>query len=146
METETLWEIVKRTGIFVFLIFCSVQDIKEKKLSVKMLVSAGILFLALSFLFEEISWERRMENMLPAATAFMLAFLTREKIGYGDAACLAVLGSVVTGGVLWGAIFGGMVLLSLCSVVLLVQKKAAGDTTLPFIPFLTAGMLWRMTG
>ncbi|MDE6950163.1 MAG: hypothetical protein K2P64_04510, partial [Lachnospiraceae bacterium] len=109
-------------------------------------VSTGILFLVLSFLFEEISWERRVENMLPAVTAFVLAFLTREKIGYGDAACLAVLGSVISGGILWGAIFGGLILFSLCSAVLLVQKKAAGDTTLPFIPFLTAGMLWRITG
>ncbi|MDE6951745.1 MAG: hypothetical protein K2P64_12660 [Lachnospiraceae bacterium] len=64
MEKETLWEIVKRTGIVVFLILCSVQDVKEKKLSVKMLVSTGILFLVLSFLFEEISWERRVENWL----------------------------------------------------------------------------------
>lgn len=141
-----MWEIVKGTGVFLFLIFCSIQDIKEKKLSVKMLVVSGMLFLVLSFLFEKISWESRIENMLPASAAFALARLTGEKIGYGDAACLAVLGSVVSGSMLWGAILGGLLLLSLCSLILLVRKKAAGETALPFIPFLTAGMLWQMTG
>lgn len=141
-----MWEIVKRTGVFIFLMICSIQDIKEKKLSVRMLVTSGVLFLVLSFLFEEITWERRAENMLPAAAAFVLARLTGEKIGYGDAACLAVLGNVLSGSILWGGIFGGLLLLSLCSLALLVQKKAAGETTLPFIPFLTAGVLWRMTG
>lgn len=140
-----MWEIARKAAVFLFLGFCSVQDIREKRLSVKMLFLTGILFLTLSVLFDDISWERRMENMLPAAAAFILAFLTREQIGYGDAACLAVLGSMVSGEDLWKAILGGLLLLSLWSVILLVNKKAGKETTLPFIPFLTAGMLWQMT-
>lgn len=139
-----VWKLVRTAGIVLFLLLCSVQDIKEKKISVKMLVLSGGLFLALSFLFDEISWERRMENMLPGVTALVAAFLTREKVGYGDAVCLVVLGSVVSADILWGAILGGLFLLSACSVVLLMRKKAGRNTTLPFIPFLTAGILWQM--
>lgn len=139
-----VWKLVKTAGIALFLLLCSVQDIKEKKISVKMLVLSGGLFLALSLLFDEISWERRMENMLPGVMALVTAFLTREQVGYGDAVCLVVLGSVVPADILWGAILGGLFLLSACSVLLLMRKKAGRSTTLPFIPFLTAGILWQM--
>lgn len=139
-----VWKLVKTAGIALFLLLCSVQDIKEKKISVKMLVLSGGLFLALSLLFDEISWERRMENMLPGVMALVTAFLTREQVGYGDAVCLVVLGSVVPADILWGAILGGLFLLSACSVLLLMRKMAGRSTTLPFIPFLTAGILWQV--
>lgn len=141
---KIMWEVIKAAGIFLFLFLCSAQDIREKRLSVKMLVLFGVLFLLLSFAFDEIAWEERAQNMLPGMAALALAFLTKEQIGYGDAACLAVLGSVVADNILWGAIMGGLFLLSLCSVVLLIGKKAERKTTLPFIPFLAAGMLWQM--
>lgn len=144
MREETMWKIVKITGVFIFLLLCSVQDIKEKRLSVRMLVLFGILFLVLSLLFDRITWERRISNMLPGMLAFVLAFLTKEQIGYGDAACLAVLGNVVSLDILSDAIMGGLLLLSICSVVLLARRKVNRKATLPFIPFLTAGMLWRM--
>lgn len=139
-----VWKFVRTTGIVLFLLLCSVQDIKEKKISVKMLVLSGGLFFTLSLLFDEISWERRMENMLPGMTALVTAFLTREQVGYGDAVCLAVLGSVFSADILWGAILSGLFLLSACSAVLLMRKKAGRNTTLPFIPFLTVGILWQM--
>lgn len=141
-----MWEIVRKTGVFLFLVLCSVQDIRERKISVKMLVLSGVLFLALSFLLDEIPWEKRMENILPGAAAFVLAFLTQEQIGYGDAACLAVLGGLVSADILWRAILSGLFLLSLSSLILLVCKMAGKETALPFIPFLTAGMIWQMAG
>lgn len=139
-----MWQIVRAGGTFIFLFLCSMQDIKEKRLSVKMLVLSGALFLAMSLAFDEITWENRVANMLPGMTTCILAFLTKEQIGYGDAACLAVLGCVVSDDILWTAIMGGLLLLSLCSAVLLVWKKAERKTTLPFIPFLATGMLWQM--
>lgn len=144
MDEGTIWKIVKVTAVFIFLLLCSIQDIKEKRLSVKMLVLSGVLFLALSLLSDGISWGCRVGNMLPGMTAFVLAFLTKEQIGYGDAACLVVLGNVVSARILTGAIMGGLLLLSIFSVVLLVGKKVNRRTTLPFVPFLTAGMLWQM--
>lgn len=139
-----MWKVVKAVGILLFLLLCSVQDIKEKKLSVRMLVLSGILFLVLSLMFERIPWERRIVNLMPGMTALVLAFLTREQIGYGDAACLIVLGNVISARSLSGAILMGLLLADLCSVALFVQKKANRRTTLPFVPFLTAGMLCQI--
>lgn len=139
-----MWEIIKLTGVFLFLLFCSVQDIREKQLSVKTLVLSGILLLGLSLLCDRISFAERAGNMLPGMAAFVIAFLTKEQIGYGDAACLIVLGSVLSADILMGAVMGGLLLLSLCGAVLFLKKKADRKTVLPFVPFLTAGMLWQV--
>ena len=139
-DEDFMWRIIKITGVFIFLLLCSVQDIREKEISVKMLILSGSLFWTASLLFEEMSARERICNILPGLAAFLLAFLTREQIGYGDAACLVVLGSVISAGVLLGAVFGGLVLLSACSVILLAGKKADRKTTLPFVPCLSAGM------
>ena len=135
---------IKRAGIAVFLVLCSIQDIREKKLSVKVLVAAGILFLIMSLMFDEVSIEKRLCNLLPGMIAFLLVFLTKEQIGCGDAASLVVLGILVSARRLLGAVMGGLLLLSICSMILLAGKKADRKTTLPFLPFLSVGMLWQM--
>ena len=81
-------KMIKVTGIVIFLVLCSIQDIREKRLSVKRLAVAGILFLIVSLVFEEIPVEKRLCNLLPGMAAFLLAALTKEQIGYGDAASL----------------------------------------------------------
>lgn len=136
-----VWKIVKIAGISIFLLVCSIQDIREKQISIRLLVSGGVLFWGISLLFEDISVGERIYNMLPGVIAFLLGLLTKEQIGYGDAACLVVLGSVVSADVLLGAVMGGLILLSICSVILLTGKKADRKTTLPFLPCLSAGML-----
>lgn len=137
-------KIIKIVGIIAFLALCSIQDIREKRLSVKLLVVSGLLFSGMSLAFEEIPFEERLHNILPGMIAFALAFLTKEQIGYGDAACLVILGILVSAGSLSGAIMAGLVLLSICSILLLAWKKADRKTTLPFLPFLSAGMLWQI--
>lgn len=136
-----MWKIGKLTGIAIFLLLCSIQDIREKKLSVRMLVLAGSLFFILSLAFDRISWDERIKNMLPGMLALVLAFLTREQVGYGDAACLIVLGNVVSVRTLSGAILTGLLLTDVCAAVLFFRKKANRRTMLPFAPFLAAGML-----
>lgn len=128
----------------IFLALCSIQDIREKKLSLKLLIVSGILFFVMSFMFERMSARERVCNMLPGIFALVIAFLTREQIGYGDAACLIIMGNIVSGERLLGAVMGGIILFSIVGAVLMIRKKADRKTTMPFLPFLTAGMLWQI--
>ena len=137
-------KMIKATGIVIFLVLCSIQDIREKRLSVKRLAVAGILFLIVSLVFEEKQIKKRLCNLLPGMAAFLLAALTKEQIGYGDAASLVVLGILVSARAILGAVMGGLLLLSIFSIILLAGKKADRKTTMPFLPFLSAGMLWQM--
>ena len=81
-KEKLMWRIVKVTGIFAFLILCSLQDIKEQKLSVKMLLLSGALFMISSHLFDQISYGQRVAGMLPGMLAFVLAFMSEEQIRY----------------------------------------------------------------
>lgn len=139
-----IWRVIKITEIIIFLIACSVQDIKEKKLSVKMLAGFGAAFLITSFLPENIPLQQRIYNLLPGMTALLLAFLTKEQIGYGDGICLIIVGNVIPCNVLAGAVMIGLILLCGCSLILLIGKKVKWKTTLPFLPFLTIGILMQI--
>ncbi len=138
-----IWEIVKLSGVFLFLLICSIQDLKEKQLSVKVLAGFGIIFLISSLIWENITPEQRIWNMLPGAAALFLAFLTKEQIGYGDGICLLIAGNLISCNVLLGAVMSGLILICICSVVLLIEKKADRKTTLPFLPFFMAGMVFQ---
>ena len=135
-----MWKIIKTTGIILFLILCSIQDIREKRISLKLLIVFGSIFFIVSILFEEMRLEQRIHNLFPGLAALLISFLTKEQIGYGDAACLIILGSVISAVTLLNAIMGGLILLSICSVVLLAGKRANRKSTLPFIPFLSTGI------
>ncbi len=139
-----MWEAAKVLTIIVFLGLCCIQDIREEKLSLKMLIASGILFFMLSFMFEDMTAKERIYNILPGIVASFLAFMTKEQIGYGDAVCLIILGSVVSGEKLLGAVTGGMILFSIIGIIRMIRKKADRKTTMPFLPFLTAGMLWQI--
>lgn len=139
-----MWEAAKVLTIIVFLGLCCIQDIREEKLSLKMLIASGILFFMLSFMFEDMTAKERICNILPGIVASLLAFMTKEQIGYGDAVCLIILGSVVSGEKLLGTVTGGMILFSIIGIIRMIRKKADRKTTMPFLPFLTAGMLWQI--
>ena len=139
-----MWRVIKITGIFTFLLFCSIQDIREQKISVKMIVLSGCLFLTASLLFDNMQPGQRMWNLLPGLISFLLALLTKEQIGYGDAACLTALGVIVPADLILGAVMGGLILISIFSGILLTSKKADRKTTLPFLPFLSAGMVFQV--
>ncbi len=129
--------------IYLFLLICSIQDIKEKHLSKKLLAGFGILFFVISFWTDSISFGNRIWNMLPGIAAMLIAFLTKEQIGYGDGICLLILGNVNSFDFLLGAMLGGLMLMSGYSITLLIRRKGDRKTTLPMLPFLTAGMVFQ---
>ncbi len=129
--------------IYLFLIICSIQDIKEKRLSKKLLAGFGMLFFIVSFLMGNISFSDWIWNMLPGMAAILTAFLTKEQIGYGDGICLLILGNVNSFDVLLGAMMGSLIVMSGYSIILLLLKKGNRKTTLPMLPFLTAGMAFQ---
>jgi len=71
--------------------------------------------------------------------ALLLLSVATKTVGSGDGAVLALLGAAV-GFQKSLLVFGvGLFLTALCSVVLLVLRKANRNTCLPFLPFLTVG-------
>lgn len=85
-------------------------------------------------------------GLLPGILVLLLAYVTKESIGYGDGLVLCVMGGFcgLTDTV---AILGvALVLVAMAAIVLLVIKRAGRKTELPFLPFLCLGygvsLLW----
>ncbi|MDE5908707.1 MAG: prepilin peptidase [Lachnospiraceae bacterium] len=125
----------------MFLAGLSAEDIKEKKISVYYVLIfalSGIVFRVFTqFLWNEILWNEISWSFFPGSVLLLLAFLTKEDIGYGDGMCVLALG-LWTGG--WFALTVmciGIMLAGIWGMVCIFRRKRE---TIPFVPFLLLGM------
>ena len=86
-------------------------------------------------------WWELLLGLLPGCLSIVLAFITREQIGYGDGLLLLMLGGCVGGESALGIWIGGLVASFIVSVVLLTIRKAGRNTRIPFVPFLFLGYM-----
>lgn len=121
----------------LLLALLTAEDIREKRISAYKL----FLFAALAILYLLISgqfgWREAMERLLPGMMLFLLALITRESIGYGDGAAVAVLGLWTDGWFAAMAMAAGIMLAGLYGGICLLGKK---KDLIPFMPFLLIGM------
>ena len=126
----------------VILLVGSVYDWKYFALPMWLLL-AGLLGGAMGAVNSVLVGEASVINagmaFLPGVVALLLAYITREQIGYGDGllllamgGCVGLQGTIIVVGIALGASF-------LVSVVLVVLRKAERTQKLPFVPFLFAG-------
>jgi len=80
-------------------------------------------------------------DLLPGIILYLIALLTKESIGKGDAIVLMFIGSVSGFNLELEALFISLILSGVLSLILLVLKKATRKTELPFVPFLSIGVL-----
>lgn len=126
----------------IFLAGLSAEDIKERKISVchvLMFALSAIFFRAVTsqFLGNEISIDLITWSLFPGGILLLLAFLTKEGIGYGDGMCVLALG-LWTGG--WFALTVtciGIMLAGIWGMACIFRKKRE---PIPFVPFLLLGM------
>lgn len=78
-------------------------------------------------------------SILPGLLLIFTAFLTGEKIGYGDGVCFVVMGllegwqsclMILLFSFLFSSVLGG---------ILFMSGRGKGSTTIPFLPFVMAG-------
>ena len=127
----------------IFLTVCVWEDIRKRTLSWQVLLGGVVGAVIVNGFFLSI-WQNLF--LLAGALAaggglFMLAFVSRQRIGYGDALLLGVLGlylpfretvSIFLLGLFFSA-FGG--------ILLLICKKGNKKLRLPFAPFLMTAFL-----
>lgn len=121
----------------LFLALLAAEDIREKRISVyKILLfaAAAIVYLLLS---ERFGWREISGALLPGGLLLLLAFLTREGIGYGDGAAVAVLGLWTNGRFAMMTAAAGIMLAGGYGVFCLLKKR---KELIPFLPFLLLGM------
>lgn len=114
------------------------QDIKKKEISLCTLIISGcvaVLYLAAG---ELLTLEQIVASILPGVVLLVMAFFSRENIGYGDGVAVLVLG-LWTGGIFCMLTVGiGIFLAGFYAIFVLIFKKS--QKQIPFVPFLLFSM------
>lgn len=131
-------------AVWIFLAVGSIYDGRYQRIPVVLVAVGALAGVLLGDRGTPAGW---MYCLLPGIGMLFLAFLTGEKVGYGDGLFLCALG-LLTGveECLTDMMFG---LLGAClvSILLLLLKKGTVKTKIPFVPFLLAGhILQRIFG
>ncbi len=126
------------TDIFlgIFLMICSVTDIRSKELKPAVLILFGAAGLILYYLFRPVSLFEEMAGIIIGLFFIGLYLLTDEKIGLGDGLLITVTGIYLGGRENALLIMTAMVLSAVFSIILLLSKKAGRKTKFAFVPFV----------
>lgn len=128
--------------LFLFLALCSLFDGLRKQipLAVVWLGMLTAVCLRMNGIMGEEGVTAAALSLIPGAGFFLLSFLTREKVGYGDGWVLLMIGLFSGFSRCFLILLIGLLLESTVAVILLMLKKIQRDNEIPFSPFLLLGM------
>ena len=121
--------------LIILLGIISIIDFSTKKIPVVVLVVMGI---AGSFYAKQ-SIISVAVALIPGIVLMAAAFLTREQIGYGDAAVVTLMGLFVTADIVCSTMVMGLTIAGIISVILIALGRAGRKKQIAFTPFLLLG-------
>lgn len=127
----------------IFLVLCTITDLKERKIYVLFSAINWIVILAINILFLKADIRSIFGGIALGLVFFAVSLLSKEAIGKGDAFVIMILSSVL------GVILTLQILiwaLGTCALFLMLGislKKINRKTKVPFMPFLCLG--WIIT-
>lgn len=127
-----------RLSVLMFLIFCTYFDLRYKKIPLSGLLAFGIVMIIIDGANGSLIQRTEAIRLIPGAVFMLLAFLSRQAVGYGDGMMILFLGISMDICRCIQVVFIGLVLCSAISVFILLLKKGSRQTKLPFAPFLLA--------
>lgn len=127
---------------FLFLLYLSWSDGKERKVSAGVLAAAGLTAFLYQVLIEARDVRWIIGGILPGAVFILISKLTEEGIGYGDSLGILCLGIYLGFWQVLSVLMCAFFLLFCVLIPVLVKKKMSRKAGLAFYPFLTGGVLW----
>lgn len=83
---------LKYCGVLIFLAILSLEDIREKRISVKTILIGVFTAMVFQLTGGQISGIEIAGSLIPGALLLLLSVITKESIGKGDGAVVMVLG------------------------------------------------------
>lgn len=131
------------TGIWLLL--CSLQDLRKKKIHIG-LIGLGLISILASFFLLDISLWNRIAGLSLGLFLLIINRVTGGQVGVGDGFIISIIGFGLgfsqLAGILILALFGAGVL----AIGLITFRKAGKKATIPFIPFVFLGYLGGLIG
>ena len=129
--------IISYCASLLFLAELSAGDVREKKIAIYKVVLFAISAIFYRMIIGQFSWNEVRWGMFPGCILLLLAFFTKENIGYGDGITVLALGLWTGGWFTLAVVCIGVMLSGIWAMVCIFRKKTE---PIPFIPFLLLGM------
>jgi leader peptidase (prepilin peptidase)/N-methyltransferase len=127
--------------IIVWLLLCSIQDIKKKKISIGLMIAGFLLLSVITGICGSVTILNRIVGLILGIVLLCISYVTRGQIGIGDGLIVCItgfsLGFIKNSLLLLYALFGSAIF----SAVLLFFCHVNRHKTIPFVPFLFFGYL-----
>lgn len=135
-------KLLLRICLLLFLCVAAFMDVREKQISVLYVAAGSAAGVLLQIFLGTMRFSEAAGGCLVGAAVLLIAFLTREQIGYGDGLVLVTTGVFL--GVLENIILllASLVIAVLAGVLLVRLKRIKRRQRIPFIPFLLAGYIF----
>ena len=137
MGSLELWQWIIMS---VVLIPMSVKDIRKREINGYI----GLLAIMATLIFR-VTYLKEMDfvilmDIIPGAVFLLFSFLSKEKIGYGDGIMLVFVGCVMG---FWKTILALMISLAVTAILamIILMKQKGRNREIPFIPFMSMGIL-----
>ena len=126
--------------------WCSLEDVKQKKLTVLYILMFGVGGVFLHLVAPVCSIYSMLWGMLLGLALILVSMVTRGSVGLGDGILLVVTGVYLGGSKNLELFMIGLLLAALWSLGLMVVKKKKGKEEIAFVPFLLISYLLMMLG
>lgn len=127
--------------LFLWLLLCSIQDIKKKEINIYLILAGFLVLLIGTIRNGEFNFLYRLGGMSLGIILLCISFITKGQIGVGDGLIVCItglcLGFSKNAMLLVISLFGSAIF----SIVLLAFKLAGRKKTIPFVPFILFGYM-----
>ncbi len=117
----------------------SLEDIREKKITVNITLFSGIIGILMHLLFQNQSIYEMLTGTLPGAGILLLSCVTNGKIGMGDGIVFMLTGLYLGLGKNILLMCIAFLLAGVFGIFLLIQKEGRANEKMPLVPFLFLG-------
>ena len=141
--TEHRWMICQ-AAFALYMIVLSVRDIRERRMSLLLLLSGVPLAVGSFFCGRDVP-----AVILISGAAVGIVFLavsrgTKEAFGYGDSLLIVIMGMMLGFWEILSVLLAAFLLAAVFSAVLLFRNHFDRKASFPFVPFLTAAYIGGM--
>lgn len=116
----------------------SVLDIWKKQISVPVTVLMGIFGIGMQ-VYENVFQMESLISFIPGIAGFLLAWMSKEQVGYGDGLLLLAIGCFLDWSSLLGLCMLALSMACVYSIILFFVFKKNKKYEFPFAPFLLTG-------
>lgn len=132
---------VEDAMMLLFLVLCSISDLRTRRISTMLLLIMSLFTILLSLFLVRREGAEVAGGVLVGVIFWLISKYSNEAIGYGDSWIMSLMGIYLGGRYLLEITVIAFFLAGLVSLVGITLKKWRKSVTIPFVPLLTAAYL-----